>query len=1031
MIAQIIGWFVFLALTKNFSHALHEVRFKLVDQHQTAFVGSCAEIKCQVTSDLDTEGAYWFWMKDAVYNDTRGDFDATIIYSTNDSKRPVSPDFQKREVKYIGSNPSDWKSAYYRTPKPQCSILICNLSKNDSGNYSVRFVKSSTLKWKTTSDVNLTVIDNPCPITFVQKPPIVKEFDQIEFTCSTLNSCPSKLQIQESTQPPLLLGNTERGSSVHSLTATWQDDGKTYSCQTEENKDPYLIQNITLNVEYAPKEMVAKIQPANIREGQPVTLTCSAKGNPDPSFTWFKNDTEIVYSGAQTWQIASINDSQSGEYHCVAENKHGKLPSKRLTINVKYAPRVEVEMTPNASEVREGDKITLTCNVKRSNPRPSRYVWQKNQRNIGYNIQYVKTVRPEDHGSYTCTATNIVGSGTSEPLNIKVKYMPRKPTLSSSTWDNTVKVGGSITLTCATDANPPPSRYSWYRYNENKQAVPQTDLNTTNQLILKNVQRTDEAQYMCNATNSIGTGENSTPLNLRVRYGPSNVVLSMDTEVKEGQLISITCTVESFPSSQLQLTNPTLDLRPSKLYRIKEESNFLQYTFSVTSAHMGFYTCRAKNNDGSRNSPPRKLVVKYRPKDVKVQVEPGATVNENKFLRLRCSANCYPKATSFAWMKMTDGKNEKMQDTRETVEIKSVSVSDAGQYSCEVSNEMGTGLSEKVEVKVKYAPKHAHIVKGAEQQDSDGTRFVMLSCDSQSYPPIKEYSWYKKDENIDRKVSQSQFFKVSSNDPGVYYCIAKNEMSQKQSDPVNLFDRGYMTFLKFFFLILIILLIVFSFFFVYRHKRNNSTIQQTNTNTSPYFDFLDWWNSASLRNMRNDPITAEPFRSRDDLLPDQPCHSNAQRHQPQPDSTPASNIDTVYCTVKLPAGNTGPSAQKPVRQQGGNTEDDSLNYASINFGNKQKKKKTKDKVEDVYAVVSKKKPPKKNGQEKHEDYENVSAADQAKSPDPFNYDTDTSEDDVEITYTQVSFKAKPGHQRSNRDSSTSDEEETQYSDVKI
>lgn len=95
--------------------------------------------------------------------------------------------------------------------------------------------------------------------------------------------------------------------------------------------------------------------------------------------------------------------------------------------------------------------------------------------------------------------------------------MPRKPTLSSSTWDNTVKVGGSITLTCATDANPPPSRYSWYRYNENKQAVPQTDLNTTNQLILKNVQRTDEAQYMCNATNSIGTGENSTPLNLRVR----------------------------------------------------------------------------------------------------------------------------------------------------------------------------------------------------------------------------------------------------------------------------------------------------------------------------------------------------------------------------------------------------------------------------------------------------------------------------------------------------------------------------------
>ncbi|TKS82410.1 B-cell receptor CD22 B-lymphocyte cell adhesion molecule [Collichthys lucidus] len=961
MIAQIIGWFVFLALTKNFSHAQHEVKFKLVDQHQTAFVGSCAEIKCQVTYDLDTQGAYWFWMKDAVYSDANKNWTATIIYTTNDSRCPVSPDFQKREVKYIGSNPSDWKRAYSTTPKPRCSILICNLSKNDSGNYSVRFVKSATLKWKTTSDVNLTVIDNPCPITFVQKPPIVKESGKIELACSTLNSCPLKLRIQESTQPPWQR-YSERRSNVRSLTASWLDDGKTYSCQTEDNKDPYLIQNITLNLEYAPKQMVAKIQPVNIREGQSVTLTCSAKGRPDPSFTWFKNDVEI-YSGAQTWRIRSINDSQSGKYKCVAENKHGKLTSNQFTIDVKYAPRVEVEMTPRASEVIEGDEITLTCNVKRSNPRPTRYVWQKNQGYIGYNAyRFVKTVSPEDRGSYTCTATNSVESGTSEPLNIIVKYMPRKPTLSSSTWDNTVKVGGSITLTCATDANPPPSSYSWYRYNGNKLAVPQTDISTINQLILTNVQRTDEAQYMCNASNSIGTGEISMPLNLRVRYGPSNVVLSMDTEVKEGQLISITCTVESFPSSQLQLTNPTLDLRPSRLYRIKEESNFLQYTFSVTSAHMGLYTCRAKNEDGSENSTPRKLVVKYRPKDVKVQAEPGVTVNENTFLRLRCSANCSPKATSFAWMKMTDGKNEKMQDTRETVEIKSVSVSDTGQYSCEVSNEMGTGFSEKVEVKVKYAPKHAHIVKGAEQQDSDGTRFVLLSCDSQSYPPIKEYSWNLSDV------------------------------------PEVLLPRSYYSALSFLI----------------------------------FLSLQDWWNNTSLRSLRNDPITAEPFRSRDDLLPDQPCRSNAQRHQRQPDSTPASNIDTVYCTVKLPAGNTGPSAQKPVRQQGGNTEDDSLNYASINFGNKQKKTKTKDKVEDVYAAVSKKKPnPKKNGQEKHQDYENVTAADRAKSKDQFNYDTDASEGDVEITYTQVSFKAKPGHQRSNRDSSTSDEEETQYSDVKI
>lgn len=65
-----------------------------------------------------------------------------------------------------------------------------------------------------------------------------------------------------------------------------------------------------------------------------------------------------------------------------------------------------------------------------------------------------------------------------------------------------------------------------------------------------------------------------------------------------------------------------------------------------------------------------------------------------------------------------------------------------------------------------------------------------------------------------------------------------------------------------------------------------------------------------------------------------------------------------------------------------------------------------------------------------EDYENICIAHGAKSPNPFNDDTDTSEDDVELNYSLVSFKAKPGHQRANRDSSSSDDE-VQYSDVKI
>lgn len=63
-------------------------------------------------------------------------------------------------------------------------------------------------------------------------------------------------------------------------------------------------------------------------------------------------------------------------------------------------------------------------------------------------------------------------------------------------------------------------------------------------------------------------------------------------------------------------------------------------------------------------------------------------------------------------------------------------------------------------------------------------------------------------------------------------------------------------------------------------------------------------------------------------------------------------------------------------------------------------------------------------------YENVGAA-KAAVPDLWVSESDTSDEEVEVNYTRVSFRLKEGHQRARRDSSDSDREETQYSDVKI
>ncbi|KAF1388278.1 hypothetical protein PFLUV_G00088530 [Perca fluviatilis] len=1026
-----VWWLVCLALIKNVS-CDQPNPFTLQDSLLTATEGSCIEIKCKVTlpNNVQVKDAYWFWIKNPTWHDQV--LSGTVIYSTNEATRPVSSDFADR-VKYTGS-PSLNRNNPSGSPPDLCSILICNLNKTDSGNYSFRFVEKKTNKWITKPETKLTVTENPCPITF-EKPAAVKGPGMITLTCSTSSSCTSTLQIGGLTQlspTPQQRNNAKTKSTTVNLTVDWNDNGKEFSCKAQDNEDKYLIKNISVTVEYVPKNTLAEISSQNIVEGQSVTLTCSAKGSPAPTFTWFKDKQEAVVETGAVWVITSIMESQNGEYHCKATNKHGTTPSSPVSIKVQYRP--EVEVASSASVLQEWEKMTLTCNVKRSNPPPSTYSWFKDGNAVHQEQtrQYVvEGIQPENGGSYTCSATNTVGTGTSESLTITVEYGPRMTSIGDV--DTTVKVGRDLKLYCNTDANPAPWNYSWYRYNMKKpiDSSKWTSKNSKEEMLyFYKVERADEACYMCNATNKINTGGNSAPVCIDVLYPPTEPMLTMDTELTEDQLITINCTVESFPPSTLTLTRTSKSKPQSSevLFTQYWLSNTLHHKFNVTSTHTGVYTCGATNSEGSNTSKPKTLMVKYHPKDVTVKAEPAFVVNENKSLTLRCSAQSHPPVTSVTWMKMINGKSEIIRNNLTFLSFKSVSPSDSGQYSCAASNDIGTGNSQTLaEVKVKYAPKHTSITIAAEQRQPDGTRSVELSCSSQSYPPVTQYSWYKiNTEEGDVKVSNHQTYTVSSNEPGSYYCIAKNEINQRKSDPVHLFDQTLMTVLNIF-LFLIILFIIILIVFVYRHRRKKS-IQQGAMNTATGFGFLGWWNDARRRNQMSDPGMAGPFRSRDDLLSDPPRHPNGQRCQPRPDNTPASNITSVYCTVNPPSGKQGPSAQKPIRQQGGHTQDDSLNYASLHFGNKQKHNPTK--AEDVYSMVSKQKPLKKND-DRLEDYENVSAAHTAKSQNALNYDTDTSEEEIEINYSQVSFKAKPGLQRAGRDSSSSDEEVTQYTEVKI
>lgn len=88
-----------------------------------------------------------------------------------------------------------------------------------------------------------------------------------------------------------------------------------------------------------------------------------------------------------------------------------------LTSSVIDAPDVDIVISQEPERrtkmIIEGDKVTFTCSVKRSNPEPDSFTWLKDRKYIDTKQKtVVKIIRPEDSGNYTCSAKNKVGSGS-------------------------------------------------------------------------------------------------------------------------------------------------------------------------------------------------------------------------------------------------------------------------------------------------------------------------------------------------------------------------------------------------------------------------------------------------------------------------------------------------------------------------------------------------------------------------------------------------------------------------------------------
>ncbi|XP_026104330.1 B-cell receptor CD22-like, partial [Carassius auratus] len=226
-----------------------------------------------------------------------------------------------------------------------CTTRFDNVDQRHNGSYYFRIETSGKLKYNyrgpTYSQVEIVVLDAPKNTSVRINPAgLVLEGRSVTLICSSDANPAVNYTWYRDTERPLNPVQTGPNLTINNTDPT--HSGR-YYC-TAENKHGTQNSSVLLDVQYAPKNTLVRINPAGlVLEGRSVTLICSSDANPAVNYTWYR-DTERPLNPVQTGPNLTINNTDpthSGRYYCTAENKHGTQNSSVL-LDVQFAPNISI-----------------------------------------------------------------------------------------------------------------------------------------------------------------------------------------------------------------------------------------------------------------------------------------------------------------------------------------------------------------------------------------------------------------------------------------------------------------------------------------------------------------------------------------------------------------------------------------------------------------------------------------------------------------------------------------------------------------
>ncbi|XP_073678802.1 basement membrane-specific heparan sulfate proteoglycan core protein-like [Garra rufa] len=668
------------------------------------------------------------------------------------------------------------------------TLLVPNIRSSDAGTYLC--VGTNTAG---SSEAPIEVFVKrgeivPSGVTIQPSIASVMEGETLDLNCVVPGSSPAS--VKWSRAGGLLSSNHQvLGTQLRILQASADDTGE-YICQVEDGSFPRQA-SVSVSVTSSSSRLqspIISIEPhsAAVKQGDSASFKCRVHSGAQPVRLEWKPTNNLplpdnVKIGPEN-SVMTITNAQAknqGTYRCVASNLFGMTHSIASLI-VRETPKAVV--TPAGPvRIRVGDPINLECQAA-GEPRPS-VRWHRLDNNrktmltspapADYNaVMQILVARPEDSGTYVCTAQNNQGM-TETRVEVFVEGGPQVPTIPRVSVREPMLVvveGSTATLHCDAHGFPKPT-ITWFK---ERSSLPWRHKIVDNNLVLSNVGRQDSGQYVCNATNHMGTSE--VTIMLEVDTPPYATSLPDDVSVRVGEVIRLQCLAHGTPPLRFEWTKVNGSLPPTS----QQQGGDLQINLAKEN-DAGTYKCVASNNVGKSEALARVSV--RSPLSVKVspQVEVKALGSAVEF-------TCAAKGGSqveIEWLK--EGgvlpPNHHIKDG--VLRIENLAQSNEGIYTCRATSLFGQA-QDSGKLTIQALPKVMINVRTSVQTVMVGNS-VEFECHAVG-DPEPTVRWSKVGgslpDHVEIRGNILRIDHVVESDSGQYRCTATNNVGSEYNQVV-------------------------------------------------------------------------------------------------------------------------------------------------------------------------------------------------------------------------------------------------------